>query len=287
MFCPDCGKEIPAGSNFCLFCGARLDRVKRFLQENSQEEKKNNGIDRLETGNGIDTRGQAVAWIKKGDQYNAGGNDEDAVRCYTTAIGLDPSNYEAWNKKAELLVRLGRIMEARICNENIIRLRGGISPVIQERKVAGERYIGGVSSPSLKLGNGKGADLAGAIGSNVGGYGIYASDKRLFILKNQKHVFGHPQGPALGGFVKEELFGGTVDESVKTIEELEIYKEMEIQKEDVLKIELKRPVLLSGSLSIATRTGEPVRLFIDHKSLFAPLRRIMLKFDPERTRVVE
>jgi tetratricopeptide (TPR) repeat protein len=286
MFCPDCGKEIPAGSNFCLFCGAKLDRVKRFLQENSSEAA-DNGTGRLATGNGIDTRGQAVAWIKKGDQYNAGGNDEDAVRCYTTAIGLDPSNYEAWNKKAELLVRLGRIMEARICNENIIRLRGGVSPVLQERRAAGERYIGGLSSPSLKLGTGKGTDLAGAIGSNVGGYGIYATDKRLFILKNQKHVFGHPKGPPLGGFVKEELFGGTVDESVKTIEELEIYKEIEISKEDILQIDLKSPVLLSGSLSIATKKGDPVRLFIDHKSLFAPLRRIMLKFHPEGTRVFE
>ncbi|HTY15134.1 MAG TPA: tetratricopeptide repeat protein [Methanoregulaceae archaeon] len=286
MFCPDCGKEIPAGSNFCLFCGAKLDRVKRFLQENTQDNKIN-GTDRPETGNGSDTRGEAVAWIKKGDLYNAGGNDEDAVRCYTTAIGLDPSNYDAWNKKAELLVRLGRIMEARICNENIIRLRGGVSPVIQERKATGERYIGGLSSPSLKLGTGKGADLAGAIGSNVGGYGIYATDKRLFILKNQKHVFGHPKGPALGGFVREELFGGTVDESIKSIEELEIYKEMEIQKEDILRIELKSPVLLSGSLSITTNSGEFFRLFIDHKSLFAPLKRLMLKFDPERTRVGE
>jgi hypothetical protein len=286
MFCPDCGKEIPAGSNFCLFCGAKLDRIKRFLQENTPNNRKN-GTNRLETGNGTDTKGQAVAWIKKGDVYNAGGNDEDAVRCYTTAIGLDPSNYDAWNKKAELLVRLGRIMEARICNENIIRLRGGVSPVIQERRASGEHYIGGVSSPSLKPGTGKGADLAGAIGSNVGGYGIYATDKRLFIIKNQKHVFGHPKGPALGGFVREELFGGTVDESVKPIEELEIYKEMEIPKDDIIRIELKRPVLLSGSLSIVTKNGGTVRLFIDHKSLFAPLRRIMLKFYPERIQVTE
>jgi hypothetical protein len=100
-------------------------------------------------------------------------------------------------------------------------------------------------------------------------------------------VFGHPKGPAIGGFVREELFGGTVDENVKTIEELEIYKEMEIPKEDILHIDLKRPVLLSGSLSIATKNGETIRIFIDHKSLFAPLRRIMLKFYPERIRVID
>jgi tetratricopeptide (TPR) repeat protein len=286
MFCPDCGKEIPAGSNFCLFCGSKLDRVKRFLEETTSNEIK--GAERPETAAGNhDTRAQAAAWIKKGDQYNAGGNDEDAVRCYTTAIGVDPSSYEAWNKKAELLVRLGRIMEARICNENIIRLRGGVAPVIQERKAASEHYIGGLSSPSLKPGTGKGTDLAGAIGANVGGYGIYVTDKRLFIIKNQKHVFGHPKGPALGGFVREELFGGTIDENAKTIDELEIYKETEIQKEDIVRIELKRPMLLSGSISLVAKNGETHRMFIDHKSVYDPLRRIMLKFYPERVRVIE
>lgn len=285
MFCPDCGKEIPAGSNFCLFCGAKLDRVKRFLQKTASMNGNGTGIPATGTNN--NTRVQVVAWVKKGDLYAAGGNDEDAVRCYTNAIGIDPSSYDAWNKKAELLIRLGRIMEARICNENIIRIRGGVPPVIQEKKVATEHYIGGLSSPSLKRGTGKGTDLAGAIGSNVGGYGIYATDKRLFIIKNQKHVFGHPMGPALGGFVREELFGGTVDEQVKTIEELEIYKETELQKEDILQIELKRPMLLSGSITFLTKNGESPRIFIDHKSVYDPLRRIMLKFYPERIRIIE
>ena len=285
MFCPDCGKEIPAGSNFCLFCGARLDRVKRFLKESSAIN--GNGNDKPDPEISNNTRAQAVAWVKKGDMYAAGGNDEDAIRCYTNAIGLDPSSYDAWNKKAELLVRHGRIMEARICNENITRLKGGVPPVIQEKQVKTENYLGGLSSPSLKRGTGKGSDLAGAIGSNVGGYGIYVTDKRLFIIKNQKHVFGHPMGPALGGFVREELFGGTVDEHAKTIEELEIYKEIELQKEDILQIELKKPMLLSGSVTFMTKNGDTPKVFIDHKSVYDPLRRIMLKFYPERIRIIE
>jgi hypothetical protein len=57
------------------------------------------------------------------------------------------------------------------------------------------------------------------------------------------------RGPTLGGFVREDLFCGTVDESVKTIEELEIYKGTELREEDIRTIELKRPMLLSGSLS--------------------------------------
>ena len=180
--------------------------MKRFIQETASVAGNGNAGTPGETGR--KAREQAVMWAKKGDQYNAGGNDEDAVRCYTTAIGLDPSSYDAWNKKAELLVRLGRIMEARICNENIIRLRGGLPPVIQEKKTVAEHYIGGLSSPSLKRGTAEGGDFAGAIGSNVGGYGIYVTDKRLFIIKDQKHVFGHPKGPAMGGFIREELLAG-------------------------------------------------------------------------------
>jgi hypothetical protein len=131
------------------------------------------------------------------------------------------------------------------------------------------------------------SDLAGVFGANVGGYGIYATDRRLFIIKNQKHVFGHPMGPALGGFVREELFGGTVDENVKTIEELEIYKEIEIQKDEILQIEMKKPMLLSGFVSFTTKNGENPKVFIDHKTVYDPLRRLMLKFYPERIRIIE
>jgi hypothetical protein len=92
---------------------------------------------------------------------------------------------------------------------------------------------------------------------------------------------------ALGGFVGEELFGGTTDETVKTIDELEIYKEPEIQKEDIVRIDLKRPMLLSGSISVVAQNGETHRIFIDHKSVYDPLRRIMLKFYPELVRVIE
>ena len=66
---------------------------------------------------------KAAAWVAKGDVCVSSGADEGALRCYTAAIGLDPSSYDAWNRKAELLVRMGRTMEARICNENIIHLK--------------------------------------------------------------------------------------------------------------------------------------------------------------------
>ncbi|MCU0630236.1 MAG: zinc-ribbon domain-containing protein, partial [Methanoregulaceae archaeon] len=290
VFCPECGKEIPAGSNFCLFCGLSLDRVRRFLEETQITKEKGNPhvIGEMTDEN----KAKSAEWVVKGDIYVSSGAEEDALKCYTAAIGLDPSSYEAWNRKAELLVRMGRTMEARICNENIIHLKPttGTSSIperstaIPEQSEQGEAYIGGLSSPSLKfsLADAKGKDLAGAIGTNVGGYGIYVTDRRVFILKNQKHVFGHPKGPAIGGFVYAELFGRTIDNMKRTIGDLEVYKEIELEKKDLKQVNMKRPVLLSGYISFLTNDGELIKIFIDHKSVYEPVRHLMLKFCPEK-----
>ncbi|MCX6699830.1 MAG: hypothetical protein NTV68_07875 [Methanomicrobiales archaeon] len=86
-----------------------------------------------------------------------------AMKMHSVAIlklfGLDPSSYDAWNKTAELLVWLGRTMEARICNENIISLNPasgttsppGVPTTLPEKSEPKETYIGGLSSPSIKL----------------------------------------------------------------------------------------------------------------------------------------
>jgi tetratricopeptide (TPR) repeat protein len=295
VFCPECGKEIPAGSNFCLYCGSSLDRVRRFLEETQMTRDTGNPhiIGELTD----EKKNQAAAWVLKGDGYVSAGADEDALRCYTAAIGLDPSSYEAWNRKAELLVRLGRTMEARICNENTIHLKASPgytslperSPAIPEKNDLAETYIGGLSSPSIKLSlaDGKSKDLAGAIGTNVGGYAIYVTDKRIFILNNQKHVFGHPKGPAIGGFVYAELFGRTMDRGKRTIEDLEVYKEIEIEKEALQQICMKKPVLLAGYISFVTNDGEFVKIYIDHKNVYEPVKQLMLKFYPEKVRTVK
>lgn len=294
MFCPECGKEIPVGSNFCLFCGNSLDRVRRFLEETQITRDKSNPHIEGEITN--EKKAQATAWLAKGDSYNSAGNYEDALRCYTKAIGLDPSSYDAWNKKAELLVWLGRTMEARICNENIIRLNPtsgttsppGVPTTLPEKNEPKETYIGGLSSPSIKLSltDGKSKDLTGAIGTNVGGYGIYATDRRIFILQNEKHIFGHPKGPAIGGFIYAELFGRTMDNMKKTIGDLEVYKEIEIEKKDIQQICMKKPVFLAGYISFVTNDRVVIKINIDHKNVYEPVRHLMLKFSPKKVRIV-
>jgi tetratricopeptide (TPR) repeat protein len=294
VFCPECGKEIPAGSNFCLFCGSSLDRVRRFLEETQVTKDKANPHVMGEMTDA--KKAKAAAWVVKGDSYVSSGDDDDALRCYTAAIGLDPTSYDAWNRKAELLVRMGRTMEARICNENIIHLNATSgntslperSTTLPEKSGPKETYIGGLSSPSIKLSlsDGKSKDIAGAIGTNVGGYGIYVTDRRVFILKSQKHIFGHPKGPAIGGFVYAELFGRTMDSMKRAIGDLEVYKEIEIEKKDLQQICMKKPVFLSGYLSFVTNDGDVLKLNIDHKNVYEPVRQLMLKFYPEKVRIV-
>lgn len=294
VFCPDCGKEIPAGSNFCVFCGCSLDRVRRFLEETRTTKNKGNPHVLGEISDV--KKAESASWVAKGDEHVISGADDEALRCYTTAIGLDPASYDAWNRKAELLARMGRTMEARICNENIVHLKPTPgSSSLPERSTgppgkndSGEKYIGGLSSPSIKLSfsDGKSRDLSGSIGTIIGGYGIYVTNKRIFILKNEKHVFGHPKGPAIGGFVYAELFGRTMDRMKRTIAELEVYKEFEIGKEDIDEIILKKPVLLSGHITFVKTDGEVIKLFIDHKNVYEPVKHLLLKFHQGKVRTV-
>ncbi len=59
--------------------------------------------------------------------------------------------------------------------------------------------------------------MSGAIGSNSGGYGIYVTNRRVFIIKNLRMDLTHPHGPGFSTFLKDELFGGVVDDTPKTI----------------------------------------------------------------------
>jgi hypothetical protein len=305
IFCPECGKELPSGNDFCRFCGTELGYVKPFLKGNStyhETDNDNGGIVEeagteagLRAGTGPDDEvgsvvgadnesisGQAAVWVKEGNMHAATAIDslENAIRCYTTAIGLDPSCREAWDGKVEALFHLGRNEEAQACQENVPRPR----EEIREKPVSGEIYVGGISSPSLKRGNSKGGlDIAGSIGANMGGYGVYVTDRRLFIVKNQELVYGHPKGPRLGGFIKEELFGGTVTTGKGTIDQLET---IEIPKDEILKIELKKPMMLSGFVAFTTLNSGNPRLFIDHRQVYDSIRVLMLKFYPERTSII-
>ncbi len=53
------------------------------------------------------------------------GKLNDAVRCYDTAIGIDPYDAESWYNKSTTLLKLGKTNDASQCAERAIDLSMG------------------------------------------------------------------------------------------------------------------------------------------------------------------
>jgi PAS domain S-box-containing protein len=151
-----------------------------------------------------------------------------------------------------------------------------------------EIYIGGISSPTLKVAGGSASGtLAGLIPSPPRGYGIYATNRRLFVIQNPDFDLSKPKGMQYGPYVLDDLFGtrATIDNRPKTIETIEKLLVYEIEKQDLVTIELMNPVLLPGFLTLYNRTGESFRMFIDHKTAFLQIEHLIKSFYPEILRL--
>ncbi|HXX54935.1 MAG TPA: response regulator [Methanoregula sp.] len=145
-----------------------------------------------------------------------------------------------------------------------------------------EHYLGGVSSVILKVtGKGLAGAIAGAIGSASGGYGVYATDQRLFIIHNPELDASRNNGVQFGSFLFDELFGTNVDIRSRSIRDLEQAKIFAVWKNDLVSIEMKKPRLLAGYLVFQTRNGESFRIYIDHQKAFSHIEQLMMLFSPE------
>jgi len=147
-----------------------------------------------------------------------------------------------------------------------------------------ETYIGGISSPTLKV---TGESLrgvgAGVVSSSGKGYGIYATNRRLFVIQNPDFDLSKPRGIQYEPFGLDDLFGtrATIDNrprAIQTLEKLMIY---EISKDNLKTIELMNPRLLPGFLTLYTKAGESFRMFIDHKTAFSQIEHLIKSFYPE------
>jgi hypothetical protein len=83
----------------------------------------------------------------------------------------------------------------------------------------------------------------------------------------------------------DELFGTTVDTRQKPVKDLEKLKIYVAEKGDITRIELKKPVLLSGFLTITTKDGSSFRVYIDHKKAFTHIEQLMKSFSPENLKI--
>jgi PAS domain S-box-containing protein len=149
-----------------------------------------------------------------------------------------------------------------------------------------EKYLGGISSITIKVsGEGVGGAIAGAIGSSTGGYGVYATDQRVFIIRNPDLDAEKAHGVQFGTFIMDELFGMTVDTHQRSIRELEKLKVFEAWKKDIVSINLKKPVLLSGYLTIVVDKAGSFRVYIDHKKSYAHIEQLMQAFCPDKIKI--
>jgi len=155
----------------------------------------------------------------------------------------------------------------------------------REEKKGAENYLGGIASPTLKVaGDGSGSALAGAIGSLGGGYGVYATTQRMFVIRIPELDANASKDLQFGTFIMDELFGTTADTRERTLGELENGCMFSAKKEELAAVVLKKPVLLSGYLLIRKKDNSSFRLYIDHKKAFARIEELMKMFAPDFVR---
>lgn len=63
-------------------------------------------------------------WKNTGNEFYGRGRFTIALRCYVRAIKLDPDYIDAWNNLGFTYQKLGKIEEAKRCNEQVKKLKG-------------------------------------------------------------------------------------------------------------------------------------------------------------------
>jgi PAS domain S-box-containing protein len=205
-------------------------------------------------------------------------HDGDVFRSDPDTVRLRGRTVHLWSKGAGIYDAEGSMIAAV---QSIMVSTG--QPVHKGRDRHGEEvYLGGISSIILKVtDNGMGGAIAGAIGSAVGGYGVYVTDRRLFVIHNPFLDARRNDSIAFGEFILGELFGTNVDTRPREMDELERHKVFEVRRGDITRMELKRPKLLAGSLAITTVAGGRFRVYIDHIKAFNHLEQVLKMSYPE------
>ena len=117
------------------------------------------------------------------------------------------------------------------------------------------------------------------------GYGIYFTTCRLIGIDLGANG-GGALGGTLAGFIHGELMPLlSPEESAKTITDLERMKEFEIEKDQISRIELKKPGLLgTGHIVITPKEGKPEKITLRHRIAYDRLITLTKVFSPEVVR---
>jgi hypothetical protein len=123
----------------------------------------------------------------------------------------------------------------------------------------GEKYIGGFTSGGLNKGG--------------AGYGIYATDRRLFGVRSRLAAYGAIE---LGLVFERDQAKG------KTIGELEQKHDLVLDRDEIERLEILKPSLVfNGYLLIERKAGKPIKIRFRSLSDYDRVVELMRAFDPE------
>jgi hypothetical protein len=141
-----------------------------------------------------------------------------------------------------------------------------------------EVYLGGFASANLTRGF-------------MGGYGIYATNKRIIGVKGIAAT-------SRGGMIASALVGGVVgsalqkkftdDKIAKMIQELDEKKDFEISIDQISQIEIKKGSFMKkGQLMITPKSGDAITIKVYGNNEFSMTRDLMQSFFQELVKVIE
>ena len=140
-----------------------------------------------------------------------------------------------------------------------------------------EAFIGGFLSGLLSR---------GFLGTRVG-YGFYFTTARLFGVDPGSHGGSELTG-TMGGFIDGQLMPSlSDDETEKLIDRLERVKDFELAKDQIKRIELKRPGSYGfgfGRITVVPETGRPISIQLRHPVVYDRLVQLTQAFGPELLR---
>jgi hypothetical protein len=134
-----------------------------------------------------------------------------------------------------------------------------------------EVYLGGVAGGSLAR-----------KGFGFGGYEIHATNKRIFGVRELKHLGEVYKGVFFTGSLHPAHLVNPADKNPAFIQELEKRKDFVLNKEDVRGLLFEKPSWLrNGSLSIADKSGDKILIRVQGQNGCDLLLELMEKFYPQ------
>ncbi|GEM_PF-1116659 len=127
----------------------------------------------------------------------------------------------------------------------------------------GEKYLGGFTSGSMNKGG--------------AGYGVYATDRRLFGVRSRRSAWGASE---LGVLLGKDLGGKT-----RSIGDLEQKHDFVLDKTEIAQLEILKSDLFNGYLLVRRKDGKPIKIRFRGRWEYEQVVELMRAFLPEAVSV--